>query len=646
MQLICFALPLLGFLVVLFTAKSSILSPIDVVVFLCYFLFVAGYGLYVYKYKGMANSSQSSSSATIDQEDMASVVPETPEQDETDSASSDADGDDQINEAGADYNPPNIEVVASASHSMSSAAFFLAEGSLSWWAIGASIIASNISAEHFIGMSGNGFSIGLSISVYEWLAVIAMIVTAVFFVPVYLKYNIHTMPQFLQRRFSPFVSVSMAVIWLLLYICINLTSILYLGALAVSSVTAYPLYFCMAFLAVSAFMVTIGGMKVIGYTDAVQVCVLVLGGLATTYVAVLLVSERLDPQNPGFVNGLLIMSNRSADHFHLILEPDNPHYIELPGASILLALNIGNLAYFACNQYIVQRCLGADLKTARYGMLFAACLKLFIPVLVVLPGIACYTLWRDGMFQEEMLAFDAATNTSSVNQDRAYPVLLNLLPTGLKGLAFAALSAAIISSLASKANSIATIFTLDLYLKARPATTQQSQVIVGRLVVFCALLFATLVSPFLGIEKSGGYQFVQQMTGFLTPGILVAFLGGLFWRRANVAGAVFALLGGFVISAIMTFAVPALFDLQPLATYGISALDADGTYSFPFLNLMMFVFVVCFIGMLLCGYCDSSANPHPRALHTDRSMFRTTTPFLVISSVLCVIVFLLYVFLW
>ena len=336
--------------------------------------------------------------------------------------------------------------------------YFLAEGSLTWWAIGASLIASNISAEQFIGMSGSGFKMGLAIATYEWMAALTLVIVAVFFIPVYLKNKIFTMPQYLNQRYNGNVAMIMAVFWLLLYVLVNLTSILYLGALAISSISGLNLTLCMVFLAFFAVMITLGGMKVIGYTDVIQVFFLILGGLVTTYLALNLVAEKFG--SSGVLNGFHLMKDNAADHFHMIFDKTNPNYMDLPGLSVLVGgMLIINLNYWGCNQYITQRALGADIKTARSGILFAAFLKLLMPLIVVIPGIAAYVLYQKGGFQTEML------QDGSLNPDRAYPTLLNLLPTGLKGLSFAALTAAIVASLAGKANSIATIFTLDVYKK-------------------------------------------------------------------------------------------------------------------------------------------------------------------------------------
>ncbi len=391
--------------------------------------------------------------------------------------------------------------------------FFLAEGSLTWWAIGASLIASNISAEQFIGMSGSGFKMGLAIATYEWMAAATLMVVAIFFMPIYLKNKIYTMPQFLTQRYSGTVSTIMAVFWLLLYVIVNLTSILFLGSLAISTVSGLNFWFCMSGLAIFAVIITLGGMKVIGYTDVIQVFFLILGGLATTYIALNLVSEHFG--TTGVANGFGLLMSNANDHFHMIFKKSNPNYLDLPGLTILIGgMWITNLNYWGCNQYITQRALGASLPTARNGILFAAFLKLLMPAIVVLPGIAAYVLHKEGMFQAEMSV------GNELNPDRAYPVLLNLLPVGLKGLSFAALTAAIVASLAGKANSISTIFTLDIYKKFfNTAASEKQLVYVGRATVMVAIIIAIIISPFLGIDKKGGFQFIQEYTGFVSPGI-------------------------------------------------------------------------------------------------------------------------------
>ncbi|MFZ6012091.1 MAG: sodium:solute symporter family transporter, partial [Bacteroidota bacterium] len=400
--------------------------------------------------------------------------------------------------------------------------FFLAEGSLTWWAIGASLIASNISAEQFIGMSGSGFAMGLAIASYEWMAAATLVIVAVFFLPIYLKNKIYTMPQFLAQRYNPLVATIMAVFWLLVYIFVNLTSILYLGALAVDTISGLGFTTCVIGLAIFAIFITLGGMKVIGYTDVIQVVVLTLGGLATTYLALELVSEKVT--GGGVWQALGYLRQNAGDHFHMILNqgemmiPDGQGgmedaYQKLPGLAVIVgAMWIANLNYWGCNQYITQRALGADLNTARTGLLFAAFLKLLMPVIVVLPGIAAYVLYKNGFFQTEMIQPVVLADGSIkevLKSDKAYPVLLNLLPEGLKGLSFAALTAAIVASLAGKANSISTIFTLDLYKKYfNRNASEANQVNVGKIVIVVAMIIAIIMAPQLS-RFDQAFQFIQ-----------------------------------------------------------------------------------------------------------------------------------------
>ena len=370
----------------------------------------------------------------------------------------------------------------------SSKDYFLAEGSLTWWAIGASLIASNISAEQFIGMSGSGFKMGLAISTYEWMAAATLVIVAVFFIPVYLKNKIYTMPQFLSQRYNERVAMIMAIFWLLLYVVVNLMSILYLGALAISGISGLNIYLCIGLLALFSIFITLGGMKVIGYTDVIQVFFLVLGGLVATYIALNLVAK--DAGQTGLLNGFHLLTSQASDHFQMIFKKDNPNYMDLPGLTVLIGgMWITNLNYWGCNQYITQRALGANLQTARSGILFAAFLKMLMPVIVVLPGIAAFVLYQKGYFHTEML-----DSKGLVDVNKAYPSLLNLLPVGVKGLAFAALTAAIVASLAGKANSIATIYTLDIYKKAiKTDATEKKLVSVGKITVIVSMFLAVVL---------------------------------------------------------------------------------------------------------------------------------------------------------
>ncbi len=518
--------------------------------------------------------------------------------------------------------------------------FFLAEGSLTWWAIGASLIASNISAEQMIGMSGNGFSMGLAIATYEWMAAATLIVVGVFFLPIYLKNKIYTMPQFLRQRYNPQVANIMAIFWLSLYIIVNLTSILFLGALAISTVSGINFTLAMLFLAGFAIIITLGGMKVIGYTDVIQVFFLILGGLATTYLALNLVSEQFG--TTGVWNGLSLIAEKASDHFDMVFTQENPNFISLPGLTIMLGgMWIVNLNYWGCNQYITQRALGADLNTARNGLLFAAYLKMLMPVIVVLPGIAAYVLWKNGMFQTEML------KDGELMQDNAYPVLLNLLPAGLKGLSFAALTAAVVASLAGKANSISTIFTLDIYKNTiNKNASEKNLVWVGRIAVVVSMILALVIAPFLGIDKKGGFEFIQEYTGFVSPGIFAMFIFGFFWKRTTSAAAMFAIIGGFVCSVIFKV-LPDYVDVSFLQPLGFAALNpATGIIEIPFLDRMGFVFVICVIGMILISLATPAHKRPTNTLEVDIKMFKTSPGFAIGAIIVLIALAVLYYTFW
>lgn len=519
--------------------------------------------------------------------------------------------------------------------------FFLAEGALTWWAIGASLIASNISAEQFIGMSGSGFKMGLAIATYEWMAAATLLVVAIFFMPIYLKNRIYTMPQFLTQRYNTTVSTIMAVFWLLLYVIVNLTSILFLGALAISTISGLPLMGCMIGLGLFAIIITLGGMKVIGYTDVIQVFFLTLGGLATTYLALELVSEHYNTS--GVIQGFSIMVDRAEDHFTMVFDHENPNYLDLPGLTILLGgMWIVNLNYWGCNQYITQRALGADLPTARNGILFAAFLKLLMPVIVVLPGIAAYVLYQEGLFQAEML--DAE---QTINPDRAYPVLLNLLPVGLKGLSFAALTAAIVASLAGKANSISTIYTLDIYKKfVNKDATEKHLVVIGRIAIVVSMILAGLIAPFMGIDKKGGFQYIQEYTGFVSPGIFAIFILGFFWKRTTAKAALVAAIITFPLSLLFKF-LPEFADLSVLARYGFAARNPESAiFEIPFIDRMGFVFLIVVAVMVIISVSDPKSKNNPQGLEIDSNMFKPHPAFGIGAAIVCVILIALYTVFW
>jgi solute:Na+ symporter, SSS family len=522
--------------------------------------------------------------------------------------------------------------------------YFLAEGSLTWWAIGTSLIASNISSEQFIAMSGNGFKMGLAIATYEWMAALTLMIVAVFFIPVYLKNKIYTMPQFLSERYDGNVAMIMAVFWLLLYVIVNLTSILYLGALAINGISGIQVDLCMYGLAIFAIIIALGGMKVIGYTDVIQVVFLIFGGLVTTYLALNKVAE-LNGQT-GMIHGFNYMMDQSGDHFHMIFIKDNANFPSLPGLTVLLGgMWIVNLNYWGCNQYITQRALGADLDTARSGILFAGFLKLLMPVIVVLPGIAAYVIHMKGGLQTEMLGTDGI-----LNPDKSYPVLLNLLPIGLKGLSFAALTAAVVASLAGKVNSISTIFTLDIFKKKIDVDADEKKMVkVGKITVVVAMLLAVVIAPFLGIDKKGGFEFIQEYTGFVSPGIFAMFILGFFWKKTSSNAAMFATIGGFVLSVIFKF-LPRMMNLEFLSNSGFATLveqkDKTMLYEIPFLDRMGFVFAICVGVMVLISLYDTKRGVVVKGLEVDPKMFRVSSGFAAGVLIICGILTALYTLFW
>jgi SSS family solute:Na+ symporter len=522
--------------------------------------------------------------------------------------------------------------------------FFLAEGSLTWWAIGASLIASNISAEQFIGMSGEGFFVGTAVAAYEWIAALALVIIAIWFMPIYLKNQIFTMPQFLTRRYNETVSLIMAIFWLFLYVFVNLTSILYLGAVAINGLLGGDyLHVVMVALAVFALIITLGGMKVIGYTDVIQVAVLIIGGLATTYMALIIVSEKFG-LGRDVLAGFNTLLQQAPDHFHMILEKPGPDasqeqidkYMVLPGIAMYFAGQwIVNLNYWGCNQYITQRALGADLQTARTGILFAAFLKLMMPVIVMLPGIAAYVLYKNGHLPQ----------LAGGSKDGAYSAILSFLPSGLKGLSIAALTAAIVASLAGKVNSISTIFTLDIFKKyMRQDADEQKLVWTGRIVIFVSMFVAVLFTwnDTLGIGGEGGFTFIQKYTGFISPGVFAVFMLGMFWKRTTGAAAVAGVISGFLLSIFFNNYAPSLLGNETILYTAFR--NRDGVYEIPFLINMgwsFFFTLALMIGMSLTG-----PKINPKAFVFEAGLFKMSKSVQVLIVIILLMLTALYVRFW
>jgi SSS family solute:Na+ symporter len=482
--------------------------------------------------------------------------------------------------------------------------YFLAGRALPWWAIGTSLIAANISAEQIIGMSGSGYVIGLGIASYEWMAALTLIIVGKYFLPIFLKNGIYTMPEFLEKRYSPGVRTVMAIFWLGVYVFVNLTAILWLGATAVHTVTGMSLQTALVALGVFAGAYALyGGLKAVALTDVVQVSLLVLGGFLISYLAL----DRIG-DGAGVLAGFRELTLRFPEKFDMILSSSNPHYRELPGLSVLIGgLWVMNVSYWGFNQYIIQRALAArSVREAQKGIVLAAFLKLLMPVIIVLPGIAAVAL---------------APNLA--RPDEAYPHLMAMLPRGVLGLVFAALLAAIVASMGSKINSIATIFTMDVYRALRPHTSQARLVLIGRVTAVVALLVAMFsAQPLLG-SFDQAFQYIQEFTGFFTPGICVIFLLGMFWERSSARGALVAAIGSAVLSVVLKVVWPEL----------------------PFMNRVGLVFVGC---LVLAVAISLMPERSPGALRVDLKNinYSTSGGFNLAALVVTAILIALYAAWW
>ncbi|MFG4005119.1 sodium transporter [Flavobacterium aquidurense] len=522
-------------------------------------------------------------------------------------------------------------------------AYFLAEGNLTWWAIGASLIASNISAEQFIGMSGEGFFLGIAVAAYEWLAAVALIIVAVWFIPVYLKNKIYTMPQFLKTRYNESTALIMAVFWLFLYVFVNLTSILYLGAVAINGLAGGEyLHLIMVGLAVFALFISLGGMKVVAYTDVIQVAVLIIGGLVTSYIALTTVGQYFGV-GENAIAGFKVLMREAPEHFKMIIpkptatssQLEIDKYLTFPGLmSYVAGIWIINLNYWGCNQYITQRALGADLQTARTGILFAGILKLLMPLIVMLPGIAAYVLYQNGHLPQLV-----------GGKDGAYSAVLTFLPTGLKGLSVAALTAAIVASLAGKVNSISTIYTLDIHKKyIQKDAGEKQQVNIGRIAVFAAMLLAVLFTwnDILGIGGVGGFTYIQKYTGFISPGVFAMFFLGMFWKRTTGAAAIVGVILGFVLSVLFNEYAPAIFGNETLLYTAYP--NGKGAYEIPFHICMGLSFFFTMLVMILMSFAGPKVNP--KAFETEPGMFKVKPQTTVLIVITLLIIVALYVKFW
>lgn len=499
--------------------------------------------------------------------------------------------------------------------------YFLAGKSLPWWAIGASLIAANISAEQFIGMSGSGFAGGLAIASYEWMAAISLLIVGKYFLPIFIKQELYTIPQFVEKRFSTQLKTILAVFWVALFVFVNLSSVLYLGALALQTIMGIPLMYGVIGLGLFAAAYSLyGGLSAVAWTDVIQVVFLVLGGLFTTYLALNIVSD-----GQGVIAGFNQVFENTPERFHMILEKTNSEYINLPGIWVLFGgLWVANLYYWGFNQYIIQRTLAAkSIKEAQKGIALAAFLKLIIPFIVVLPGIACYVIINDPLIMAR-LGEASQTNLPSLGEaDKAYPWLLQLLPTGLKGVAFAALTAAIVSSLASMLNSTATIFTMDIYKAHINKSANDKQTVrVGRMAAAGALIVGGIMAPLLGgIDQA--FQFIQEYTGIVSPGILAVFMLGLFWKKTTNAGAIWGALGSIPI-ALAFKAFPEM----------------------PWMNQMGLTALLTMVVIAIVSLYGGKGEDDEKGISLSGGLFKTSAAFNISAFAVSIIVVVLYALFW
>ncbi|HQU71228.1 MAG TPA: sodium/sugar symporter [Calditrichia bacterium] len=513
-------------------------------------------------------------------------------------------------------------------HEKSSKDYFLAGKSLPWWAIGASLIAANISAEQFIGMSGSGFAIGLAIASYEWMAAITLIVVGKFFLPIFIEKELYTIPEFIEKRFSTDLKTILAVFWVALFIFVNLTSVLFLGGKAIDTIVgngdgSLIFYAILGLAFIAAAYSLYGGLSAVAWTDVLQVALLVVGGLITSVIAL----NHVTPDG-GLLNGIAHIYQHAGDKFHMILEKGHPQFNNLPGIAVLIGgMWVANLYYWGFNQYIIQRTLAAkSIGEAQRGIAFAAFLKMIIPLIVVIPGIVAYVMYTQPAGTAAIPGVQEAFGLAEggVNYDKAYPWLISVfVPTGLKGLVLAALTAAIVSSLASMLNSTSTIFTMDIYKDYIKKDASEKQLVtVGRLTAAAALLIAIAMAPVLG-NIPQMFQYIQEYTGLVSPGILAVFLMGLFWKKATNQAA--------IIGAVSSILVAWLLKLEGVGL--------------PWMDQMMYTMLIT-MAIIAGVSMITSESDDPKGIELRASTFKTDKIFNVSAYAILIVLGFLYAFFW
>ncbi|MBT5698859.1 MAG: sodium/solute symporter [Flavobacteriales bacterium] len=518
--------------------------------------------------------------------------------------------------------------------------YFLAGKSLPWWAVGASLIAANISAEQFIGMSGSGFALGLAIASYEWMAAITLLVVAKYFLPIFIQKGLYTIPEFIEKRYSTNLKTILAIFWIALFVFVNLTTVLYLGGKALDTIIGTGdgsiLMTSIIGLALFALAYSLwGGLAAVAWTDVVQVVVLIFGGFMMTYFALIHVSGDAN----SWLIGLKNVYNTVPERFSMILskgEIFTPNgkdaWWDLPGLAVLVGgIWVANLYYWGFNQYIIQRTLAAkNLQEGQKGLVFAAFLKLLIPIFVVLPGIIAYVMILDpatGAFVKESLPSSFLGLDGSISNDNASPWLIKtIIPVGLKGLILASLAAAIVSSLASMINSTSTIFTMDIYksLFNKKATDDQ-MVKVGRISGFIALMIALMIAPQLG-SLGQVFQFIQEYTGVVSPGILAVFLMGLFYKKSTNNAAIWGV--------ILSIPIAMYFKLSPESWMFVNI---------PFMHQMLITCIGTILIIYAISYLEGNKN-NPKAIILSKELFSTSSSFNISAFLVLLITVFLYAF--
>ena len=507
--------------------------------------------------------------------------------------------------------------------------YFLASKALPWWAIGSSLIAANISAEQFIGMSGSGFAIGLAIASYEWMAAVTLLIVGKFFLPIFIDKGLYTIPEFIEKRFGVELKTILAVFWIALFIFVNLTSVLFLGGKAIDTIIGagdgsmiFSAILVLAFIAAAYSLY--GGLSAVAWTDVMQVALLILGGLITSFIAL----NSVTPEG-GVINGFEHILKSAPEKFHMILKRNDPQYFNLPGIAVLIGgMWVANIYYWGFNQYIIQRTLAAkSLKEGQRGIVFAAFLKLLIPLLVVIPGIVAYVLFTQPEGTTIIPGVKEAFLKSGggINYDKAYPWLISVfIPNGIKGLVLAALVAAIVSSLASMLNSTSTIFTMDIYkAHLRKNASEKELVKVGRITAFGALIIAIIVAPLLG-NIPQMFQYIQEYTGLVSPGILAVFLMGLFWKKTTNRAAI----TGATLSIVVAFLLK------------LPAVDL------PWMDQMLYTMLITIVIIMGVSLTTSPDVDDLKGIPLTAKMFKTDKFFNVGAYTVLLITALLYAIFW